>query len=254
MTISVITQFRCESHLPTCSFPLRYARVRIFEQIMPGYQTKFETIAIGDSNYRIRSLRDKQQYSDPLGSAADAGVSSASWPLFGHIWPAGIILADLMDRQRIDGLRILEIGCGLALASLVISRRGADITASDYHPLAREFLENNVALNGFRAIPFALGDWAKNQAALGTFDLIIGSDILYEPDHPALLANFIDGHANAAVKIIIVDPDRGRHSKLNLAMRTLGYECSREKIQSPLALKLCFKGHRLTFARGQFEG
>jgi predicted nicotinamide N-methyase len=214
---------------------------------MPGYQTKFETIAIGDSNYRIRSLRDKQQYSDPLGTAADAGVSSASWPLFGHLWPAGIILADLMDRHRIDGLRILEIGCGLALASLVISRRGADITASDYHPLAHEFLDHNVALNGFPAIPFVLGDWSKTHAALGKFDLIIGSDILYEPDHPGLLANFIHCHANADVEVIIIDPDRGRHSKLSNAMDALGYQCSREKIQSQLALELCFKGHRLTF-------
>ena len=217
---------------------------------MPGYQTKFETIAIGDSNYCIRSLRDKQQYSDPLDTAADAGVSSASWPLFGQVWPAGIILADLMDRHCVDGLRILEIGCGLALASLVICRRGADITASDYHPLACEFLENNVAINGFPTIPFALGDWSNADATLGTFDLIIGSDILYEPDHPMLLANFIQRHANADVEIIIIDPDRGRHSKLSNAMGALGYRCTREKIQSQLALELCFKGHRLTFARG----
>lgn len=216
---------------------------------MPGYQTKFETIAIGDSNYRIRSLRDKQQYADPLGTAADAGVSSASWPLFGQLWPAGIILADLMDHHRVEGLRILEIGCGLALASLVISRRGADITASDYHPLAHDFLDNNVALNGFRAIPFVLGDWSKAHATLGTFDLIIGSDVLYEPDHPALLANFIHCHANVDAEIIIIDPDRGRHSKLSKAMDILGYRCTREKIKTPLALELNFKGHQSTFAR-----
>lgn len=217
---------------------------------MPGYQTKLETISIGDSNYCLRSLRDRQQYFDPLGTAAQSGVSSASWPLFGQVWPAGIILADLMDRQRIDGLRILEIGCGLALASLVISRRGADITASDYHPLARKFLENNAALNGFPAIPFELGDWSKTHPTLGTFDLIIGSDILYEPDHPALLANFIHRHSKNDVEIIIIDPDRGRHSKLSNTMRTLGYQCAREKIQNPLSLALRFKGHQLTFERG----
>lgn len=217
---------------------------------MPGYQTKFETISIGDSNYCLRSLRDRQQYSDPLGAAAQCGVSSASWPLFGQVWPSGIILADLMDRQRIEGLRILEIGCGLALASLVISRRGADITASDYHPLAHEFLDKNVALNGFPTIPFILGDWSKIHLTLGKFDLIIGSDILYEPDHPALLANFIHRHSKADVEIIIIDPDRGRHSKLNSAMHALGYRCSREKIQSQLAQVLSFKGHQLTYGRG----
>ena len=46
------------------------------------------------------------------------------------------------------GMKILEVGCGIGLCSLVLQRRGADITASDYHPLAEEFLRFNAALNG----------------------------------------------------------------------------------------------------------
>jgi ETFB lysine methyltransferase len=216
---------------------------------MPNYQTKFETVAIGGSSYRIRSLRDRQQYFDPLGIAASSGVSPANWPLFGILWPAGIILADLMDTHPVAGLRILEIGCGLALASLVSCRRGADITATDHHPLAQDFLETNTALNGFPNIPFALGDWASAQLELGLFDLIIGSDILYEPDHPGLLAGFIDSHAKADTKIIIIDPDRGRHAKFNTAMHELGYICTTKKIKSQRAFELQFKGRILTFER-----
>jgi hypothetical protein len=47
----------------------------------------------------------------------------------------------------LEGKRILEVGAGLALASLVVHRRGGDITASDYHPLIPDFLKENLRLN-----------------------------------------------------------------------------------------------------------
>ena len=108
---------------------------------MPGYQVKHETLTLGASDFVIRSLLDKQQHADQHGEAEAAGISSAAWPLFGLVWPSARILADAMQTQDIAGKRVLEIGCGLALASLVIHRRRGDITASDRHPLARSFLE-----------------------------------------------------------------------------------------------------------------
>jgi len=48
---------------------------------------------------------------------------------------------------------MLEVGCGLALASLVCHRRGIDVTASDCHPLASRFLLDNLRLNGLPSLP-----------------------------------------------------------------------------------------------------
>jgi len=109
---------------------------------MPGYHTKEGRIAIpGVADLVIRSLRDRQQFSDPEGRAERLGISSASWPIFGLPWPSGRQLAArLAARALRPGERILEIGCGLALASLVGHRRGAAVTASDRHPLAAAFL------------------------------------------------------------------------------------------------------------------
>lgn len=90
---------------------------------MPGYQVKFETHLLGTSHFEIRSLLDRQQYADPDGAALAAGISSASWPLFGMVWPSARMLANAMQTYDIAGKLILEIGCGLALASLVIHRR-----------------------------------------------------------------------------------------------------------------------------------
>ena len=99
---------------------------------MPGYDIKVQTLAIaGAADLLIRSLLDDQQFADAAGAAGALGISSAQWPLFGQVWPSGLHLAAAMAvRPLLDGERILEIGCGLALASLVCHRRGAEVTAS----------------------------------------------------------------------------------------------------------------------------
>src|SRR3546814_5333511 len=114
---------------------------------MPGYDTHTRTLRLGGLDYRIRSLADLQQFADPDNHAQLLGISSAQWSLFGHVWPAGRLLAEAMATPDVAGKRILELGCGLGLASLVLRRRGADVVASDYHPLAETFLAYNAALH-----------------------------------------------------------------------------------------------------------
>ena len=98
--------------------------------------------------------------SDPLGEAERIGISSAAWPLFGLVWPSGAHLAARLALRPVRlGERILEVGCGLALASLVGHRRGADVTASDRHPLAEHFLEENLRLNDLAPMKYRHGDW-----------------------------------------------------------------------------------------------
>ena len=143
---------------------------------MPGYSVHTNTVQIGGIDYRIRALSDKQQFADPDGEAERAGISSATWPLFGVLWPAGLVLAEEMSAYPVGGLRVLEIGCGLGLSSLVLQRRGADITASDHHPLAGEFLAANAKLNGLAPIAFRIAQWSGPNPELGTFDLIVGGD------------------------------------------------------------------------------
>jgi predicted nicotinamide N-methyase len=158
---------------------------------MPGYLTKQESVAVtGVAALQIRSLFDRNQFADPQGIALALGISSATWPLFGLLWPSGYQLAARIAARPVRaGERILEMGCGLALASLVAHRRGADITASDHHPLAESFLRENERLNDLPALKYQHGDWSDSSAAgdgagvpaaSGRFDLLVGSDLLYE--------------------------------------------------------------------------
>ncbi len=211
---------------------------------------KTTTITVGGYDFVIRALKDTQQYADPDGAADRAGITSTTWSLFGNMWPSGRILAEVMDEHSLTDLRVLELGCGLGLASLVAHRHGADMTASDYNPAAGEFLIENVSLNQLLPLTFHQCDWSKLQPEMGDFDLIIGSDLLYEPDHPALLSSFIDRHSKAAVEVIIIDPDRRQQREFTRAMEKLGYVYSMARATSEQIERLQFKGKIMTYRRG----
>lgn len=217
---------------------------------MPGYQVKTETVTLnGAADLHIRSLLDRQQYADPLGLAAAAGISEASWPLFGLVWPSARMLAAVMEDFALEGKRILEVGCGLGLASLVCLRREMDITASDCHPLAGEFLRHNAALNGLAVPLYRTGHWETPNPELGLFDLIIGSDLLYERDQPARLSAFIERHAERAVEVLIVDPNRGNRPGFNRCMAALGYACRETVLDGSQASGEAYKGKLLRYTR-----
>ena len=216
---------------------------------MPGYQVKFETHLLGASHFEIRSLLNRQQYADPDGAALAAGISSASWPLFGMVWPSARMLANAMQTYDIAGKRILEIGCGLALASLVIHRRQGDITASDCHPLTAAFLVENVLLNALPPLKYQTGHWGRENPALGRFDLIIASDVLYERDQPETLSQFIHQHSAEPVNIIVLDPDRGNRNGFCRKMAALGYTLDLQRAGSTQSTGEAYKGHFLNFSR-----
>lgn len=216
---------------------------------MPGYHVKFETVTVGGFAYQIRSLANLQQYYDPLQEAELAGISPASWPLFGHLWPSARILAQAMHTLELTGQRILEIGAGLALASLVIHRRAGDMTVSDWHPLSQTFLNENTRLNQLSVLKYHAGNWAGKNPGLGQFDLIIGSDVLYERQQPGQLAAFIHRHAAPAAEIIIVDPNRGNRVGFCRAMADLGYGFTSKTADRLIENGDPYKGRLLTFAQ-----
>ena len=227
---------------------------------MPGYQTKQERIAIaGVDDLVIRSLLDRQQFSDGDGAAERLGISSASWPLFGLLWPSGALLAARLGARPVTpGERILEIGCGLALASLVAHRRGADVTASDRHPLTAQFLAENLRLNGLPPMKYLHGDWdaaaLPEDLAAGPgadrFDLIVGSDLLYERDASGALAGFVGRHAKASCVVWIVDPDRSNRPAFNRRMADAGFERREERLDAEAtALGAAYKGRLLVYHR-----
>lgn len=224
--------FRINTHYKGPSVPLRF---------------RYQTFEFGGEDIHLRSLRDAQQYDDPDGEAQALGISAANWALFGVVWDSSQILARQMARRDIGGKRILELGCGMALSSLLLNRRGGNITATDYHPEAGVFLQVNTRLNEDREIPFFRADWEDPAFSHGRFDLIIGSDVLYERSMLRPLARFIQNHALNRCDVVLVDPGRKLQGPFTRQMLDYGFSHHSEKPEDSAGL---FKGSVLTYHRG----
>lgn len=236
----------------------------LHEHAIAGYRVKLVNVAIaGVADLHIRALRDNQQFFDAGGLAEAIGISPSTWPLFGQVWPSSIALAVYMGQRELSpGERMLELGCGLALPSLVSHRRGVDVTATDRHPLAARFLLKNLRLNGLPPLRYAHADWGNSGAlnalpgplahleVQGRFDLIMASDVLYERDDAGDLAAFIDRHAWPRAEVLIADPERGNRAGFNRRMAALGFSLEQLRLDAPAsAAALAYKGRLLRYLR-----
>lgn len=136
-------------------------------------------------------------------------------------WGGACVLSDLiaedpesfglstaqLDAHHSDAFRILELGAGTGLVSLTVGKvlqqlnhqgsRHVEIIATDYYPSVLENLrgniEHNLALTGDLStisITVHALDWSKFDSSEildgpfeQPFDLVLGADIVYEPEH-----------------------------------------------------------------------
>jgi predicted nicotinamide N-methyase len=105
----------------------------------------------------------------------DAFAHDEFLPYWAELWPAATALAQaLPDVAR---LRVIELGCGLGLTSLVAAARGADVLATDWSDDAVELVQRNAARNELE-LRADVWDWREPRSE--RFDLALAADVLYE--------------------------------------------------------------------------
>jgi predicted nicotinamide N-methyase len=102
-------------------------------------------------------------------------------PYWAELWPSGIALARVVRRRDVDGLRVLELGCGLGVSSIVAALGGARVLATDWSPEGLEVAAENAARNRAE-VETALVSWSGPEPLLraAPWDLVLGADLLYE--------------------------------------------------------------------------
>ena len=125
-------------------------------------------------------------------------------PYWSVLWRSGVALA--REPERLEGLRVVELGCGLGVPSLAASRSGATVLATDADPEALELLARNAARNGL-AVETARVDWASpaDLVGRGPFDLVLAADVLYERASVAQLLKLLP---QLAPEVLLADPGR----------------------------------------------
>lgn len=156
----------------------------------------------------------------------DQSLAEEHCPYFGVMWEAGIGLSQLLTREMCEGKKILEIGCGLGLPSFVATRFGGNVLATDFHADVPVFLEINQQKNNIR-FDYQVMNWRneieRTKTSLGLFDLVLGSDILYESQHAMEVAKALIAFLKPGGKIILSDPGRAYVQKFISSMKELGY-------------------------------
>jgi 2-polyprenyl-3-methyl-5-hydroxy-6-metoxy-1,4-benzoquinol methylase len=131
-------------------------------------------------------------------------------PYFAMIWPsADSLVAAVLAGPRLDGLRVLDLGCGLGACGFAAAAKGARVTFFDWEPRALEIAATSAERQPPPAAPFdfVVGDW-RDPPPLGTFDLILGADLLYEGRNAPAVAAFLAAHLKPGAEARIADPGR----------------------------------------------
>lgn len=108
-------------------------------------------------------------------------------PYWADIWPSSRALAEHLIRESGAGRRLLELGCGVGLVSAAAASVGFEVVASDYYSAALEFTQANSLRNGLPPPQTRNVDWRRFPEELSNFDVVVGSDVLYEPAYSALV-------------------------------------------------------------------
>ncbi len=205
---------------------------------MPVYQTQSRTERVGNLVLHLETVADLNTAIDEcferLQREGRTEELDRLCPYFGVLWPAARALAEHLARlpaRELHGLRFLELGCGLALPTLVAARLGAHVTASDSHPDVGPFLRRNAELNSVTdRIRYIESDWREGAALVqgGPYDWIVASDVLYDSHQPAELAGLIPRLAGPHARICIADPARPYLQTLVDDLAKRGYYCETE--------------------------
>jgi predicted nicotinamide N-methyase len=127
-------------------------------------------------------------------------------PYWSVLWRSGVALAREVDEVALRGMRVIELGCGLAVPSIAAARAGADVLATDACSEALTLLARNAHLNGVR-LETATVDWAEADELVrrAPFHLVLAADIFYERASVAALLSLLP---RLAPEAWLADPGR----------------------------------------------
>lgn len=192
-----------------------------------NYLTKVVSVL----DFKMLTIRDLDESIDILCNHfgeenQDESLKEEHCPYFGVLWEAGIGLSQYIQKIDFKNKRVIEIGCGLALPSFVATRLGGDLIATDFHKDVPLFLQHNLKINNL-SIRYEVMNWRdeveRTKKQFGTFDYVLGSDILYESQHAQEVAKALLGLLRPGGKIILADPGRAYVQKFITSMRELGH-------------------------------
>ena len=156
-------------------------------------------VALEGRDLRLLAPRDRDALLDE-----EAFEHEEFLPYWAELWPSAIALAQVVAGRELAGARVLELGCGLGLPSVVAALRGADVLATDWSEDALSVCELNAVRNGTVVQTTRLA-WADAPPPGAPWDIVLGADLLYERRNVDQLLALLPALGS---EVLLADPGR----------------------------------------------
>jgi predicted nicotinamide N-methyase len=191
-----------------------------FPAIPGGYVEESLDIAGQNLAYRRPANPDSLLDIPEVVADYDRTGDAPYWPL---LWPPAIAMARAVAAAGWKpGTKILEVGCGIGLASLAAaSTRTWHVTASDRQADAVRLAVSNGALNGF-VIEGLVLDWHDPIDRI--FDVVLGCEVIYDDRLHAPLLSTLDHMLSAEGEAWLADHGRMHAPLFKQRAEAVGFE------------------------------
>jgi len=204
------------------------------QQIVRGLSRRFllaaSRFAIGDRQFEFWHVENPDSLLDEATLLTPH--EELPWqPYWAQLWDAAIGLCHELARRDLSGMRVLDLGCGLGATGAVAASRGAVVVLADNAPPALEFATLN-CWEWSQRTTVKLLDW-KQPGDLGRFDMILGADILYDPQDIDFLSAFWKRSISPSGIILLAEPNRALTRPFLQRLRELGWSIRATRQEIP---------------------
>jgi predicted nicotinamide N-methyase len=204
----------------------RQRRLRSLQKaIKTSYDTVLQTIVCGGLTIELLRVADVDTLLDRLPKIQFR--PDERLPYWADLWPSSLALAQyLWEAIDLQGLEVLELGCGLGLAGIAASRKGGVVTFTDYEADALAFTRYNAYRNGCPQAIVRHLNWHAPRLNL-TYAVIMASDVLYERANFHPLMQLMDRALEPNGHFILAEPNRPVARDFFRLLRDHGFQYTR---------------------------
>lgn len=131
------------------------------------------------------------------------------FPYWSKVWPAAVGLAAFLEQhpEHILNKRVMELGAGLGLPSVVAAAHASSVYCTDAEPEAAACVRKSAAHNGLQNLTAGVLNWQHLPEEINA-DAVLLSDVNYEPAAFAALMKTINVLLAKRVVILLSTPQR----------------------------------------------
>lgn len=170
-------------------------------------KTTLQTFRFGDYQFNAfipEPLELQQSFADQLQKDP-----STPAPYWAQVWAAAYALCHFLAAEPgyIQNKKVIELAAGLGLPSFLAAQISTSVICSDVSADAVELMQQSIIQNQFSNCKATVLDWNALPANLSA-DVILLSDINYEPQQFETLYNVIQQFIQQGCSIVLSTPPR----------------------------------------------